>query len=331
MWGILEQHKELVIKMINDGNSLYSIAKQMKCSNGCVQKFAKKHNLQSKHKFIVNSNGPIQDKENEIRKLVEEGNSIGQICKVIGYGRSCVSIFLKSKGLHTKDKTYFIDETYFKKIDNHEKAYYLGLLYADGCITNKNTIRISLQEGDRLVLDRFKMALKYEGPLYYVGPQLLKNKYITKPTIILSIGRISLYEDLIKLGVVPRKSLILKFPTEDQVPSEFINSFILGYMDGDGCIYQDSRHKNNFNISFLSNIDFIIGLKNVILNKFGVENKIIRHSKQSNVNTVKITFGKQQVVYNILTWLYKDSPVHMERKYNKYQEFLKIYHTENGV
>ena len=45
-----------------------------------------------------------------------------------------------------------------------------------------------------------------------------------------------MYEDLIKLGCVPNKSLTVKFPTEEQVPKEFLSSFILGLIDGDGSI-----------------------------------------------------------------------------------------------
>jgi len=44
---------------------------------------------------------------------------------------------------------------------------------------------------------------------------------------------------LIKLGCVPKKSLILTFPTEEQVPQEFIYDFIRGYIDGDGYIQYD--------------------------------------------------------------------------------------------
>lgn len=42
--------------------------------------------------------------------------------------------------------------------------------------------------------------------------------------------------DLINLGCIPRKTLVLKFPNESTVPKQLIKHFIRGYMDGDGCI-----------------------------------------------------------------------------------------------
>lgn len=53
--------------------------------------------------------------------------------------------------------------------------------------------------------------------------------------------RIAIYSkelalDLIKLGCFQNKSLILKFPTEQQVPKHLIHHFMRGYFDGDGCV-----------------------------------------------------------------------------------------------
>lgn len=43
-----------------------------------------------------------------------------------------------------------------------------------------------------------------------------------------------MYTDLLKLGLYPNKSLTVKFP---DIPQKFINHFVRGYFDGDGCIY----------------------------------------------------------------------------------------------
>ena len=50
-----------------------------------------------------------------------------------------------------------------------------------------------------------------------------------------------MFNDLIKQGCVPNKSLILTFPNKYQVPKNLINHFIRGYFDGDGSIYEYSK------------------------------------------------------------------------------------------
>jgi len=67
---------------------------------------------------------------------------------------------------------------------------------------------------------------------------------------------------LIKLGCVPNKSLILKFPSLDIFSNKsLIYPFIRGYFDGDGSIFES---KNNFYISISGNNDFLQGLNLII-------------------------------------------------------------------
>lgn len=61
---------------------------------------------------------------------------------------------------------------------------------------------------------------------------------------------------LIKQGCAPKKSLILKFPTSEQVPLDLIRHFIRGYFDGDGCFCNTNAC---FEASFISAKDFIEG------------------------------------------------------------------------
>ena len=51
-------------------------------------------------------------------------------------------------------RIYKIKESYFDFIDNEYNAYFLGLLFADGCNTGKN-ITLSLSGEDYYLLDIF--------------------------------------------------------------------------------------------------------------------------------------------------------------------------------
>jgi len=41
-------------------------------------------------------------------------------------------------------RKHCLDESFFSEIDNEEKAYWLGFFSADGAITDKNKIRLTL-------------------------------------------------------------------------------------------------------------------------------------------------------------------------------------------
>lgn len=61
---------------------------------------------------------------------------------------------------------------------------------------------------------------------------------------------------LIKQGCVPKKSLILKFPTSERVPLDLIRHFIQGYFDEDGCFCNTNAC---FEAGLISAKDFIEG------------------------------------------------------------------------
>ena len=71
--------------------------------------------------------------------------------------------------------------------------------------------------------------------------------------------REKLTRDLSGLGVVPRKSLIVRFPN---VPREHLPDFIRGVFDGDGSVYFEPRSlKNPLRSKFVSSSkQFIEGL-----------------------------------------------------------------------
>lgn len=74
--------------------------------------------------------------------------------------------------MRADNKIYDYDENFFEQINNPEKAYFLGLLYADGAnvqLPTTKSMTIALQEQDVLILERFKKALKSEYPLLFLN------------------------------------------------------------------------------------------------------------------------------------------------------------------
>ena len=69
---------------------------------------------------------------------------------------------------------YNYDINYFKVINTEEKAYWLGFIYADGCITSdiRQQFIIELCKQDRIILDRFTDCINVNDKIYEI-----KNSY----------------------------------------------------------------------------------------------------------------------------------------------------------
>ena len=62
-------------------------------------------------------------------------------------------------------RKYPIVEDFFDEINTEEKAYILGLLYADGYNdTNRNSVSLGLKETDREILDKITVLIQPTKP-----------------------------------------------------------------------------------------------------------------------------------------------------------------------
>ena len=66
-------------------------------------------------------------------------------------------------------RKYSLNENYFDDINTPNKAYILGLMYADGCnFPPKSTSNISLQESDKELLEKIKIEIESTQPLKFI-------------------------------------------------------------------------------------------------------------------------------------------------------------------
>lgn len=251
--------------------------------------------------------------------------SVTELAKIYPVTHQAIQSILKVRGIKMRNndkKTFNLNENYFNKINTEDKAYFLGFLYADGNLrNNRSTMSISLQEEDSYILNTFKDFLEYEGSIKYIPPP--KKFPHRKSQRCLRVSNERLCDNLKILGCVPKKSLILKFPTEDQVPSHLIRHFIRGYFDGDGCV----NHNRPIQITICSSFIFCEVLKTIIVNdlKINCNTHKVKGAKDS-FGILKIC-GRFQVL-SFLDWIYKDATLFLTRKHKRYQ---KIKETENKI
>ena len=233
---------------------------------------------------------------------------------------------VKMRDNHENNVNFF-NEEYFDIIDNEHKAYWLGFIYADGYVIppikhHHGKLGILLHQRDEEILQKFKEDLKFRGNINYYKQRTSYSLFSTPcARIVLTSNRI--YNSLVEKGVVCNKSLVLNFPSEQQVPSHLLRHFIRGYLDGDGSITHGSLQKTgnrDYTIKFCGTKEFLNGIQNFLNIKLALYRKP-EHKKQ-NKNTFCLTIGGNLQVKKILKSIYKDATIYLERKYIQVKEII---------
>lgn len=222
---------------------------------------------------------------------------------------------------YQKHQLYSLDEEYFKYIDSHNKAYFLGFICADGCIYRRNDhqgmLSIAVKDIDIEILNNFKQSIKTSKPISIVK----QSEKTTMATLQLTSD--ILVEDLLELGVGVRKTFDLSIKNIIQkMPKKFIPSFILGYFDGDGSI--DIPQNNTISKSHIRISAPLKSLKDFkdILKDFEIDTKIVVDKRK-----YKEPFGSLEVVnttnkYLFLKLIYSFYEDSLSRKKERSKELL---------
>lgn len=155
--------------------------------------------------------------------------------------RSPQAIRYKAHKLGLRKPKPSVNETYFERINTPDKAYWLGLLWADGSIWHRvgydsYTLKLELQTQDALLVWQFATAIKSS-----VNPKITKQN-----TCRFDLHNYHLCQDLIMHGIVPDKSHSHSFP---RCAEKLIPDFLRGVFDGDGSVYMEQNGQLKFSIA----------------------------------------------------------------------------------
>lgn len=257
----------------------------------------------------------------EIKNLYLFGLSCIKISKIAECHNSTIGRILNKMNIQIRNpsetkRKYQLNENYFDSIDSEEKAYFLGFLYADGSnMTEKFVVKLSLQEKDKYILEKFSSLIYInKKELTYVKPKIILTKYISSPQYIFKICNKHISKQLNKLGVFKAKTFILKFPTEDQVPSHLIHHFIRGYFDGDGSIFISKKNNRIRQFTICGNHNFLLSLQEILIK----ECQLTKTKLSCNNNIYILVYNGINQTERIKNFLYQNATVYLERKYNKF-------------
>lgn len=268
--------------------------------------------------------GYVSDElQKRIGILYLKGLNQRQISEEVFISDSAIRKYLKEQNIPMRsisecNMRYKRNKHYFDEINTPNKAYILGLLYADGCnYILHNSITLTLQAEDVQVIERIKQELEYEGNIRFST----KSKPQYKDNYILCINDEYMSNQLNKIGMINNKSLILEFPK--CVPMNLISHFVRGYFDGDGCIYLNKEIRKT-EICIAGTFNMVKRMHDIaVLMNCPCS---ICHPKQcGESNTYTLRVNGYHNVKNFMNWMYDNADIKMERKYNKYLEIVEIF------
>lgn len=232
---------------------------------------------------------------------------------------------------------YKANFNYFDKIDTPDKAYWLGFIWSDGYIAKRirpvsndrvrieYNLKLAIKDIDAGHIQKFLDCLESDYVVHFYktkGFDRINETYEAR-AFITNVHMCSLlYEEY---GIVPRRHDISNIL--DILPKELERYFILGCFDADGSFttYQGA-YGEKMNVIFGGSVELLDFIQNhlvengVVLQaktESGKRKYAIRHEGKDGTWRTLSFAGKQQGM-KIVNYLYKDSPIYLDRKYQKY-------------
>jgi hypothetical protein len=262
----------------------------------------------------------LADHKKQIIKRYLKGESSEILSSEYKCATSSICRLLKkakvTRPMSLSKRRYLINEEYFDKIDTEGKAYFLGLLYADGYNSeSKRAIVLTLHKKDIGILVKLNKdigsnkPLRTETGLYY--KLIIENKHLS--------------EALSFLGCMQAKTFKILFPANKIVPDYLSHHFMRGYFDGDGYISKDTNSSQAMSIT--SNELFAFEYRKHLEDNCNLSPTKLYRYKNSKIVTV--TYGGRNQLCRIYNFLYKDATFFLQRKKNRFLNIAKGRHLIN--
>ena len=310
--------KEICEAYQNTTRSIRSICFQFDTTNTSVKRILIKNGVPLRAEHLPEGTGKgapskIGPHTARIIELYQQGLSISKIRDIIGVNTNTPNYtrLIREAGLTIRtrgeqNKRYSIDEFYFSHIDSPDKAYWLGIMYTDGCVRTypRKKVVLELHSTDEITVKALQTTLRSTAPLSYTN----------KSSVVFSAMCPQMVDDLIKYGLMHNKTKNLTYP--HWMPDNLFPHFARGVMDGDGYV---SIGKNRPCVGFCGGaVDFINGFASKLENTYGIKtSKAI--TQEGNFTFQLTSFGS---ILRFLNIIYKDASFIMPRKFRNYKAML---------
>ena len=247
-----------------------------------------------------------------------------EIGRELGRTKSAVQSRCRKLGLIKSYRSYKseLNSNYFEVIDTEEKAYWLGFICADGCVSYNKSVKgysfkITLQRSDSDYLRKFIKAIDGKFDLK-LKTQKVKNNgsYKCYDICEVSFRDKKFTSDLLQYFST-NKTDYIRIPS--QIPKNLIRHFIRGFSDGDGCFYCNLQHRRKSFEIVGKSLDMLEDIQKIL-----AENSIQSSIYKKRENNWKLMIVKLSELIKFQSYLYDGATIFMDRKYKKSQEILLL-------
>lgn len=215
-------------------------------------------------------------------------------------------------------KYHRVDHDFFENIGPNQ-MYIMGLIASDGLVNSKDyghkdnfwEIRLTLR--DCYILEKIRLKIKNKNTINYWNAN---NK--TCQIGCLSIFSKKMVEQLINLGITPRKSLIFEVNPFFFQNKNLFWHFLRGLFDGDGSV---SSYKGQYFFNISGTYLAMEQIASFLFKEYGFgQGRAYRNKKNSKSG--QLCIGGNIQVSHLYRLLYQDAELFLTRKYDKVKELF---------
>jgi hypothetical protein len=313
-----EQESDVVRMHVVDRMSAEKIAKIYSCSAPSIRSVLRRNNIfdpipRSREPHI-HERTIKPDQEQNIIDLYRSGLSAPKIAKIVSCSMPPILGVLKRNNIPIDNeysyRKYPLYEDMFDSIDTEEKAYWLGFIYADGCV-NKQGTELSIELGgiDTPHLEKFRDFISPGKPIYTPLRTRSWNgtEKTTRKAIINLWGR--------KLSLSLRNVGISKERQEPEklfiaIPDSLFHHCLRGYFDGDGSAGTHTRR-----IALVGEHRLLKWIETKLDEFVHIgTGRSIYYPKNKKRTVGSLHFNGSNIARVVGKFMYRDATIFMERK-----------------
>ena len=296
--------EEVAKKMLEQGKSFEDIAKVL------PGRTAKAIKDKQYHVWRVPLREDLwtDEEDAEGKRLLESGARLEAVAETLNRSRVAIKIRneLKWNVVVPHGKNALAVETVFDTW-TPIMAYILGFMVSDGNVA-KDGKGISWAQSHDYGKAHLEKLLPFVGGSVY-GP-------CPEDGYRLVVYSEKLNAKLQSMGIPPKKSLIMGFPA---VPAEFMDHFIRGVFDGDGCVRDSASKKRNEP----PRLQIRIASGSEIFRK-GLIERLRELGYNGSECRIEVVFNhKESSRLAEWMWARKEDAIWLTKKYNKYLEVMQ--------